>query len=81
VKRLEERGHVVREPNPDDRRSYRIRLTPEGRRVHQVAGRKFLPVLDHVVAALGRDESAVRTALGALHAALDSVDGPAARPR
>ena len=27
VKRFEKRGHVVREPNPDDGRSYLIRLT------------------------------------------------------
>jgi DNA-binding MarR family transcriptional regulator len=72
VKRLEQRGHVVREPNPDDGRSYRIRLTHEGHEVHQAAGAAFLPVLDRVVAALGRDEPGVRTALGLLHAALDS---------
>lgn len=73
VKRLEERKHVVREPNPDDKRSYRVRLTPEGRRAHQAAGQAFMPVLDHVVAALGGNESAVRAALGDLHAALDSL--------
>src|SRR5215469_7716883 len=28
--RLERRGHAERVPNPDDRRSYLIRLTPEG---------------------------------------------------
>lgn len=73
VKRLEQRGHVVREPNPDDGRSYRIRLTPEGRRVHRAAGAAFLPVLERVVVALGRDEPAVRSALGALRGALDSL--------
>jgi DNA-binding MarR family transcriptional regulator len=76
VKRLEERNHVVREPNPDDRRSYRIRLTPEGRQKHQAGVQAFIPVLDHVVAALGRNETAVRTALGALRAALDSLRDP-----
>jgi DNA-binding MarR family transcriptional regulator len=73
VKRLEQRGHVAREPNPADGRSYRIRLTPEGRRAHQAAGAAFLPVLDEVVAALGGDEPAVRSALATLHAALDSL--------
>ncbi len=29
VKRFEGRGHVERVPNPDDRRSYRLRLTDE----------------------------------------------------
>jgi DNA-binding MarR family transcriptional regulator len=33
VMRFESRGHVAREPNPDDRRSFRIRLTPSARRV------------------------------------------------
>jgi DNA-binding MarR family transcriptional regulator len=27
IKRLETRGHIERVPNPEDRRSYRIRLT------------------------------------------------------
>ena len=72
VKRLEQRGHVVREPNPDDGRSYRIRLTPEGHRVHQAAGAAFLPVLGRVVAALGPDEPVVRSSLRALRAALDA---------
>lgn len=73
VKRLEQRGHVVREANPDDGRSYRIRLTPEGHRAHQAAGSAFLPVLDQVVAALDRDEAKVRAALAALRIALDSL--------
>src|SRR3712207_5943057 len=37
-KRFEARGHVVREPNPDDRRSYRLRLTDAGREAHAQAG-------------------------------------------
>lgn len=72
VKRLERRRHVVREPNPDDHRSYRIRLTPEGRRAHRAGGQAFMPVLEAVVAALGEDEGAVRSALGTLRIALDS---------
>src|SRR3954451_23677011 len=31
--RLERRGHAERVPNPDDRRSYLIRLTDEGERL------------------------------------------------
>lgn len=31
VKRFEERGHVAREPNPDDGRSQLVSLTPAGR--------------------------------------------------
>jgi DNA-binding MarR family transcriptional regulator len=29
---LEERGYVRRDRNPDDRRAYRLQLTPEGKR-------------------------------------------------
>jgi len=31
VKRFEERGHIAREPNPDDGRSQLLSLTPKGR--------------------------------------------------
>src|SRR5687768_12770119 len=44
VKRLEARGHVRREPNPADGRSYRITLTPEGRRTHRAAVKVFAPL-------------------------------------
>ncbi len=42
--RLEERGFLSREVDPDDRRSFRLRLTREGRRIaHRIGGllRKF----------------------------------------
>lgn len=73
VKRLEARGHVAREPHPEDRRSYRIRLTPEGRRAHRAAVRLFTPVRDEVAAALADQEGAVREALLRLRAVIDSL--------
>ena len=73
VKRLEARGHVQRVRNPADGRSYVLRLTAAGRAAHGEAGRRFLPVLDEVVAALGRREGAVRTGLRDLRDALDTV--------
>jgi DNA-binding MarR family transcriptional regulator len=33
VRRIEKRGHVERLPNPDDRRSYLVSLTPAGERL------------------------------------------------
>jgi DNA-binding MarR family transcriptional regulator len=76
VKRLEGRGHVVRKRNPDDGRSYVLELTAAGRRAHQEAGRRFLPVLDQVVDSLGsRREAEVRRALAALREALDQSTG------
>lgn len=77
VKRLQRRGHIAREPNPADGRSYLLRLTPAGRAAHQAAGQAFLPVLDQVVAALDRHEPSVRTALARLREALDADGGPA----
>ena len=77
VKRLEGRGHLERDRNPGDGRSYLLRLTPAGRRAHQAAGKAFLPVLGHVVAALDRHEPSVRRALARLREALDADRRPA----
>lgn len=54
VKRFVARGHVERVPNPDDGRSYRLRLTEAGRATHLAAGQRFEPVLAEVVTRLGR---------------------------
>jgi DNA-binding MarR family transcriptional regulator len=73
VKRFEGRGHVQREPNPADRRSYRIRLTPAGRRAHRAAVALFLPVRTRIADALGARETDVREALLTLRTVLDDV--------
>jgi DNA-binding MarR family transcriptional regulator len=73
IKRFESRGHVVRERNPDDGRSYLLRLTPEGRAAHRAAGKRFMPVLDAVVAALGTKTASTRRSLAALRTALDEI--------
>src|SRR4051794_34098044 len=49
IKRIEGRGHVVRERNPADGRSYVLRLTDAGRVAHADAGVRFLSVLATVV--------------------------------
>ncbi len=54
VKRFVGRGHMERVPHPDDGRSYRLRLTREGRAAHLAAGALFEPVLADVVGRLGR---------------------------
>lgn len=41
VDRLERRGHCVRRPNPEDRRSSIVELTPDGRTLLTGAGRVF----------------------------------------
>jgi DNA-binding MarR family transcriptional regulator len=73
VKRLEARGHVRREPNPADRRSYRLSLTPEGRRTHRTAVTLFTPLRTRVAAGLGEGEDSVRAALVALRTVLDEI--------
>ena len=80
VKRFEARGHVQREPNPADRRSYRIKLTPAGRRAYRAAAALFRPLRSRVEESLGAREEGVREALIALRTALDEVrDAPADR--
>jgi DNA-binding MarR family transcriptional regulator len=77
VKRFEARGHVRREPNPADRRSYRIKLTPAGRRAYRAAAALFIPLRARIANSLGDREDGVREALIALRAALDEIRHPA----
>ena len=70
VKRFEERGHVERRRNPDDGRSFVLRLTPAGRRAHALAGAQFVPVLERVMRTLGSREASVRRSLTLLDEAL-----------
>lgn len=78
VKRFESRGHVEREANPDDRRSYRIRLTPAGRRAHRDAVALFTPLRQRIIEALGVREPEVRDSLSTLRAILDEIRQPPA---
>jgi DNA-binding MarR family transcriptional regulator len=73
VKRFEARGHVKREPNPADRRSYRIKLTPAGRRAHRAAVERFIPMRTRVEEGLGTRAPEVREALLALRSVLDDI--------
>ncbi len=73
VKRFEARGHVEREANPADRRSYRIKLTPAGRRAHRAAAALFTPLRTRVIEGLGEQQHDVREALVTLRAVLDQI--------
>ncbi|MEO6470106.1 MAG: MarR family transcriptional regulator [Acidimicrobiia bacterium] len=82
IKRLEARGHAERVPNPADGRSYRLRLTSEGRRVHRRAAALFAPALNDVVGALASSDDDVRRTLIQLRRAIDTVrSGEALRGR
>jgi DNA-binding MarR family transcriptional regulator len=80
VKRLRGRGHVTREPNPQDRRSYQIRLTPAGRRAHRAAAALFAPVRSSVTDALGAKKTQVHRNLLDLRTILDEARVPRQRP-
>jgi DNA-binding MarR family transcriptional regulator len=71
--RLERRGHAERFPNPDDRRSYLIRLTDEGERLLGVARPAFRDYATAVEGRLGSERVAsLRAALGELRDAVNA---------
>jgi DNA-binding MarR family transcriptional regulator len=73
VRRLEPRGHAERAPNPDDGRSFLIRLTDEGQRLLKVARPAFRAQAEAVEAELGADRVAgLRAELADLRAAIDA---------
>ncbi len=80
VKRMEARGHVERVANPEDRRSYGLRLTDAGRKTHNDAGALFLPVLQTLRDALGSDEPKVQRALKSVRRSVDHIRGVYVRP-
>jgi DNA-binding MarR family transcriptional regulator len=53
VGRLETRGHAARVPNPDDRRSFLVRLTDDGVRLLQEARPRFRAYAEAVEKRLG----------------------------
>lgn len=84
VRRLERRGHAERIDNPDDGRSFLIRLTPPGRRLLAKARPRFRRYAEAVEARLGRKKTkALTAALIELREAIDEelirTDATAAR--
>jgi DNA-binding MarR family transcriptional regulator len=82
LRRLERRGHAERVPNPDDRRSYLIRLTQAGERLLGEARPAFRDYAEAVEGRLGAERvAALRGALEELRhavgAELESRGGPA----
>jgi DNA-binding MarR family transcriptional regulator len=69
--RLERRGHAERVPNPDDRRSYLIRLTKEGERLLGEARPAFRDYAEAVEGRLGPERiEALRAGLEELRQAV-----------
>jgi DNA-binding MarR family transcriptional regulator len=79
LRTLAERGLVIREPDPDDARSLRLRLTGEGRRVTSQAVRLAVAVDEEL---FGDDGEHLREQLQAVAAhrlsGLQPLPGPAA---
>jgi DNA-binding MarR family transcriptional regulator len=73
VRRLERRGHVDRTPNPDDRRSYLVQLSGDGKQLLGQARPRFRALATAVEARLGRDRiGGLRGGLGDLREAIEA---------
>jgi DNA-binding MarR family transcriptional regulator len=73
VQRLEKRGHAERVENPDDRRSFLIRQTPEGAQLLRRARPAFRSYAEAVDARLGADRvSRLKAELVELRQAIDA---------
>jgi DNA-binding MarR family transcriptional regulator len=80
LRRLEKRRHVERVPNPDDGRSYLVRLTPAGERLLGYARPLFRGRALAVEARLGEDRvAALREGLDELSNAIERELGDALR--
>ena len=66
VRGMLERGHAERSPAADDRRSYRIVLTPAGLRAQAAASAAFDEADQRFIRALAVDEEDTRTILRAI---------------
>jgi DNA-binding MarR family transcriptional regulator len=84
ARRLERRGHAERVDNPDDGRSFLIRLTPKGRRLLNQARPRFRRYAEGVEAHLGKAKTkGIAGGLVELRKAIDeelSARGPEAPP-
>jgi DNA-binding MarR family transcriptional regulator len=73
VRRLERRGQAERKPNPDDGRSFTIRLTPAGQKLLRKARPRFRAAAEAVEAQLGAEQvAALRDSLANLRTTIDA---------
>lgn len=80
VGRMDDRGHLHRGENPDDRRSPLMSLSSGGQRVMDEARDYFQPAVAEVVKRLGDDHAQVWGALRRLDAALRDALGTGPHP-
>src|SRR6476661_7283599 len=73
VGRLDQRGHIERVPNPDDKRSYLISLSQDGQKLLKQARPRFRAFAESVEERLGQERVAtLRGHLGELRDAIES---------
>ena len=73
IRRLDELGHLAREPHPSDGRSYRLRLTAKGRDTYRRNGAQLLRLLARIDQHLPNGKGEVLDALRALEQALRAI--------
>ena len=73
VGRLDQRGHIERVPNPDDKRSYLVSLSPDGQKLLKQARPRFRAFAESVEERLGQERVAtLRGHLGELRDAIET---------
>ena len=73
VGRLDQRGHIERVPNPDDKRSYLISLSPDGQKLLKQARPRFRAFAESVEERLGQERvDTLRGHLGELRDAIET---------
>lgn len=75
LKRMEDRGHLRRAPNPADARSVTVELTTAGRAAHTQTGTAFQVLLKDVYAELGGEVDQIIYSLARLDRALAVASG------
>jgi len=73
VSRLDQRGHIERIPNPDDRRSYLVSLNSDGQKLLKQARPRFRAFAEAVEERLGQER--VATLRGHLGELRDAIEG------
>jgi DNA-binding MarR family transcriptional regulator len=73
IERLAARGYIDRIPNPDDGRSYKLALTPGGRRVKDESGRALGVALRDLLSLLEGDVDDLTSALDRLRKAAEAA--------
>jgi DNA-binding MarR family transcriptional regulator len=73
TKRMLERGHLERAPNPTDRRSHVLRLSAEGREAWNETAPRFHPLARRIEALLESQPETVRATLADLARAIDET--------